>query len=165
MNPFRVMALPAGLDRNQFNSGSAPLDDYFRAQVGQYIRRRITGCFVALTAADQIAGYYTLASASVPLTEVPDDLRRKLPRYPAVPAVRMGRLAVAIGFKGQGLGGALLYDALLRSQRSEIVAYALIVDAIDDAAVAFYEHHGFIALPERDRTLMLPLETVKQAKG
>jgi predicted GNAT family N-acyltransferase len=165
MNPFRVMALPAGLDRNQFNSGSAPLDDYFRAQVGQDIRRRVTGCFVALTAADQIAGYYTLASASVPLTDLPDQLRRKLPRYPSVPASRMGRRAVASRFRGQGLGGALLYDALMRSIRSDIVAYAMIVDAKDDAAEAFYAHHGFVPLSQGERTLMLPLATVRQAGG
>jgi ribosomal protein S18 acetylase RimI-like enzyme len=74
--------------------------------------------------------------------------------------VRMGRLAVDRAFKGQGLGGALLGDALTRAARSEIAAYALVVDAKDDMAAAFYRHHGFIALPETPLTLFLPLATV-----
>ncbi len=71
----------------------------------------------------------------------------------------MGRLAVDEAFKGQGLGGALLADALGRATRSEIAAYALMVDAKDEAAAAFYRHHGFIALPDSSRTLFLPLAT------
>jgi ribosomal protein S18 acetylase RimI-like enzyme len=72
----------------------------------------------------------------------------------------MGRLAVDQTLKGQGLGGALLADALNRAARSEIAAYALMVDAKDEAAAAFYRHHGFIALPDLPLTLFLPLATV-----
>jgi GNAT superfamily N-acetyltransferase len=63
-------------------------------------------------------------------------------------------------FKGQGLGGALLADALDRAARSEIAAYALLVDAKDESAAAFYRHHGFIPLPDTPLTLFLPLATV-----
>lgn len=108
-----------------------------------------------------MAGYYTLASASLPLTDLPAEVSKKLPRYPSVPTVRMGRLAVDQAFKGQGLGGALLVDALERSIRSEIAAFALMVDAKDEVAAAFYRHHGFIALPEASMTLFLPLATVR----
>jgi ribosomal protein S18 acetylase RimI-like enzyme len=73
----------------------------------------------------------------------------------------MGRLAVDRDFKGQGLGGALLADALLRAARSEIAAFALVVDAKDEAAAAFYSHHGFIALPDTPLTLFLPLATAQ----
>ena len=66
-----------------------------------------------------IAGYYTLASASILLSDLPETLAKKLPRYPSVPAVRMGRLAVSDSFKGKGLGAALLADAL------RIVAHVL----------------------------------------
>jgi predicted GNAT family N-acyltransferase len=57
----------------------------------------------------------------------------------------MGRLAVERDFKGQGLGGALLADALHRATPSEMAGFALVVDAKDEAAAAFYSHHGFIA--------------------
>ena len=162
--PFRVAPLDTTHDRSAFKSGSGPLDTYFHQQVSQDIRRRITACFVALDVAEsppRIAGFYTLASTSVLLADLPPETGKKLPRYPSVPAVRMGRLAVDENFKGQGLGGALLADALARAARAEIAAFALVVDAKDDAAAKFYLHHGFIVLPDSPLTLFLPLATVK----
>lgn len=158
--PFRLAPLDAACDRSMFSCGTEPLDRYLREQATQDIRRRVAACFVALADGNRIAGYYTLASASLLLADLPAPIGKKLPRYPTVPAVRMGRLAVDQAFKGQGLGGALLADALARSARAEIAAYALVVDAKDEAAVNFYQHHGFIALPDTPRTLFLPLATV-----
>jgi GNAT superfamily N-acetyltransferase len=77
----------------------------------------------------------------------------------------MGRLAVDEAFTGQGLGGALLADALERAIRSEIAAYALIVDAKDDTAATFYRHHGFIPLPDTPLTLFLPLATAQASQN
>jgi ribosomal protein S18 acetylase RimI-like enzyme len=94
-------------------------------------------------------------------SDLPAATAKKLPRYPMVPAVRMGRLAVDQAFKGQGLGGALLADALARCARAEIAAHALVVDAKDEGAAAFYRHHGFVALPDSPLTLFLPLSTVQ----
>ena len=86
---------------------------------------------------------------------------QKLPRYPSVPAVRMGRLAVDQSFKGKGLGAALLADALTRAARAEIAAFAFVVDAKDKRAADFYAHHGFISLPEKPLLMFIPLATVK----
>ena len=158
--PFRVAALDAGHDRLAFESGSEPLDRYFRERVTQDIRRRVAACFVALTDDERIAGFYTLAATSLLLGDLPANLQKKLPRYPSVPAVRLGRLAVDKAFKGQGLGGALLADALDRATRSEIAAYAMVVDSKDETAVAFYRHHGFIPLPDSHLTLFLPLASI-----
>lgn len=160
--PFLLAPLDATHDRTAFCSGSSPLDRYFLEQVTQDVRRRVAACFVALTSDQHIAGYYTLASASLVLAELPTSIGKKLPRYPTVPAVRMGRLAVDQTFKGQGLGGALLADALDRAARSEIAAYALMVDAKDETAAAFYRHHGFIALPDSPLILFLPLASVPE---
>ena len=159
--PFRVVPLDSTHDRNAFDSGSAPLNRYLREQVTQDVRRRVTACFVALNDTHQIAGYYTLASASVLLSDLPAAIAKRLPRYPTVPAVRMGRLAIDQNFQGQGLGGALLADALQRAAQAEIAAYALLVDAKDTHAAAFYQHHGLLALPDAPLTLFLPLVTVQ----
>jgi GNAT superfamily N-acetyltransferase len=162
---FNVAALDLATDRSGFECGVEPLNRYFRAQVSQDIKRRVAACFVASDAATkargQTAGYYTLASASVSLADLPDALAKKLPRYPSVPAVRMGRLAVDQAFKGEGLGAALLADALRRAATAEIAAYAFVVDAKDEAAARFYLHHGFIALPEQPLFLFIALATVK----
>lgn len=160
--PFRVRAFDASIDRKSFTSGTVALDQYFQQQVTQDIRRRVTACFVALSNEGRVAGYYTLATAGLLLTDLPAELAKKLPRYPSLPTVRMGRLAVDQEFKGRGLGGALLADALERSIRSEITAYAMVVDAKDDSATRFYLHHGFISLPEAPQTLFLPLATAQK---
>jgi len=159
--PFQVIPLENRHDRTGFHSGSEPLDRYFRDHVMQDIRRRVTACFVALTGEQRIAGFYTLASASLLLSDLPASLTKNSARSPSVPAIRLGRLAVDQDFKGQCLGGALLADALERALRSEIAAYALMVDAKDESAVAFYQHHGFIRLPDQGRKLFLPLATAR----
>jgi ribosomal protein S18 acetylase RimI-like enzyme len=156
---LQVLPLEAVHDRASFSCGSEPLDRYLQQQVTQDIRRRVTACFVALTSEQVVAGYYTLAATSVPLSDLPSVATKKLPRYPLVPAVRMGRLAVDQNFKGLGLGGALLADALNRAFVSDIAAYAMLVDAKDDRAAAFYKHHGFIPLPDSPLSLFLPLAT------
>lgn len=130
--PFRLSPLDIAHDRSAFDSGSEPLNRYLKEQVSQDVRRRVAACFVALASDDRIAGYYTLAAASLLLNDLPAGIGKKLPRYPTVLTVRMGRLAVDQVFKGQGLGGALLADALDRAARSKIAAYALMVDAKDD---------------------------------
>lgn len=163
---FRIEALGAQHERSGFDCGIEPLNRYFRQQVTQDIRRRVTACFVAVAeASGELAGDYTLASASVALSELPADVAKKLPRYPTVPAVRMGRLAIARAFAGQGLGAALLADALARALRAEIPAFALIVDAKDEQAAAFYRHQGFTALQSDPLTLFLPLATAAGLAG
>ena len=157
---FRVVPLADMHDRMAFSCGIPALDRYFHQQVSQDMRRRVTSCFVALTAQGNIVGYYTLASTSVVLSDLPAALAKKLPRYPLVPAVRMGRLAVSTAHRGTGLGAALLANALQRASRAEIAAYALVVDAKDARAAAFYAHHGLLALPDAVLTLVMPLASV-----
>ncbi|MDZ7958349.1 MAG: GNAT family N-acetyltransferase [Aulosira sp. DedQUE10] len=110
--------------------------------------------------ADQIAGYYTLAATSIQVEDLPTAMRRRLPRYPLVPATLLGRLAVDERYQGQGLGAFLLVDALRHSLMSEIASMAVVVDAKDDQAQAFYEHHGFTPLPNQLRRLYLPMGIV-----
>jgi hypothetical protein len=82
---FSIVPLSRAHDRSNFTSGSEPLDEYLRERVSQDIRRRVTACFVAVTPEERIAGYYTLASASLILTALPDETVRRLPRYPSIP--------------------------------------------------------------------------------
>lgn len=93
------------------------------------------------------------------MTGVPADFVKKLPRYPVVPAALLGRLAVSQEWQGKGLGSILLADALLRTSRTELGVFAMLVDAKDDAARRFYEHFGFTSLLGHERRLMLPIAT------
>jgi GNAT superfamily N-acetyltransferase len=163
---YRCEQLAARHNRVAFSCGSAELDRYFRQQVTQDIRRRVTSCFVALPSdGDAIAGYYTLASAAIPLSDLPADLVRRLPHYPSLPAVRIGRLAVDERFRGRGVGGLLLFDAATRAAKVEQANFTILVDAKDDTAAAFYRHHGFAAFANSPRTLFLPLETAAKLFG
>jgi ribosomal protein S18 acetylase RimI-like enzyme len=163
-SPFRLAPLGVEHDRNLFCCGEEALDRYFKTQATQDIRRRIANCFVAVEGANcQVAAYYTLAAASIPLIDLPPEETKRLPRYPTLPAVRIGRLAVDQKFQGRGLGGALLVDAALRSIQSPPAVYALLVDAKNDQAVAFYQRFGFRTLISQPRTLFLPLATAQKA--
>jgi len=159
--PFSVEPLDTVRhDRSRFGSGSAVLDRYLREQVSQDIRRRVATCFVAVDDDARIAGYYTLSTASVPLLELPESIRRKLLRYNSVPAIRMGRLAVDATFQGQGLGAALLINALKRAAQSDIASAIFFVDAKDEQAVTFYKKYGFTTFTDTPSGLFLPLSTV-----
>ncbi len=156
--PFVIEALRSEHARSEFSSGVEALDLYFREPVTQDVRRRATACFVALdVATSKVVGYYTLAAASVALTELPEPLAKRLPRYPAVPVARLGRLAVDQAYRGRQIGAGLLWDAAMRAVRSEIAVYALVVDAKDDSAVRFYRHHGFATFGSLPNQLILPL--------
>jgi GNAT superfamily N-acetyltransferase len=100
-----------------------------------------------------LGGFYTLSSASLRLADLPQDVARRLPRYPLVPATLIGRLAIDRRYHGQGWGGFLLLDAVHRCVRSDIASFAVLVDAIDDGAHAFYLHHSFLPLPDQPRRL------------
>ena len=163
---FRLEILRAEHDRKAFSCGVEPLDRYFREQATQDIRRRVSACYVAIDEATlAIAGHYTLAAGGVPLVEMPAQLAKRLPRYASVPVVRMGRLAVDQHYRGKKLGAALLWDAVLRATRSEIAAFALVVDAKDASAADFYRHHGFVALDDEQRRWLLPLANVTEKRA
>jgi len=124
----------------------------------------MASCLVAVDAATSgLAGYYTLAATSVPATELPAEILKRLPRYPVLPAALIGRLAIDTRFRRQGLGSALLADAALRVLGSDTKAFALIVDAIDDDAVAFYRPQGFRPFASRPMSLFLSLSTARKA--
>ena len=158
---FHVHALDSGVDRSGFDCGIESLNRYFITQVGQDIKRRMTSCFIATNPDVDIAGFYTLAAAGIALNNLPPSLTKKMPRYPTVPAVRLGRLAVALTYKGQGLGAALLADALTKTLQADIAAYAMLVDAKDETAAQFYAHHGFSSVQEKPNLLYLPLATAQ----
>ena len=109
-------------------------------------------------APDVILGYYTLSAAEVDAASLSEADRKKLPCYP-VPCFRLGRLASCAERRGQGLGKLLIGCALDRclKARAQVAAYALIVDAKDEGAQAFYEHYGFTPFAGRPLTLYLPL--------
>lgn len=163
---FRIEALAPEHDRAAFTCGSDPLDKYLREQASQDMRRRTSACYVVIDEkTNAIAGYYTLAAGSVPLTDLSEAMAKKLPRYPLVPIARIGRLAVSLAFQKRQLGAALLWDAGLRAMQSGMGVFALVVDAKDETAAAFYKHQGFIGFSRSPLTFVLPIATLAKKKN
>jgi ribosomal protein S18 acetylase RimI-like enzyme len=161
--PFRFETLGQVHDRTSFHCGEDVLDRYFQVQVTQDIRRKITNCFVVVEAATGcLAAYYTLSAASIPLTDLPPEEAKRLPRYPTLPAVRIGRLAVDRRFQRRGFGELMLMNAVHRTMQDAAAAFTLLVDAKNDQAVAFYRRYGFRSLSGKPRTLFLPLATAQK---
>ncbi len=157
---FAIEPLAKTHSRVDFTCGNERIDSYFRESVSQDVKRKYATCFVAREiATDRVAGFYTLSSSNVPITEVPEILAKKLPRYPTVPAVLIGWLGRHSDYAGVGLGEALLFDAIKTVATAPIGAHAIFADAIDDAAAAFYAAFGFTSLIQRPRTLYLPVAT------
>lgn len=152
--------LAAHHDRAGFSSGVDSLDTYFRTQAGQDIKRKASAVFVLTARANPstVLGFYTLCASAIQLTDLPEAVRKHVPRYPMISATLIGRLAVAQAQQGSGLGAILLADARRRAVASAaFVGSSLItVDAIDERAAGFYTVHGFISLPE-SRRLVLPM--------
>ena len=160
---FQVQPLGLHHERASFSCGVEPLDNYLKKQARQDVKKRVAAVFVLTPDGRIIAGYYTLSQFSVDLGIVPQDVARRLPKYPIVPATLIGRLAVSTAYRGQGLGELLLMDALHRSLTlsRQIASAAVIVDAKDDQAMTFYRKYGFLALPNTAGRLFLPMTTVE----
>lgn len=153
--------------RQEFFCGIGELDEYLKRQAGQDMRRNVARVFVAsLDRSPVIAGYYSLSAASIEFSNLPEDLKRKLPRYP-IPAARIGRLAIDARHQGMGLGAYLLMDALNRViAASDLVAMqAVIVDATGKKARSFYLHYGFQNFQDQPLKLFIPIKTVVKMRG
>lgn len=164
----RIEALQKSHARESFSCGQVALDRYLQHQARQDAQNNVAAAFVAVAPpGDQIMGYYTLSASTINVADLPPEFAKKLPRYPQLPVTLLGRLAVDQGCKGKVLGQFLLMDALHRAQQAaaEIAAMAVVVDAKDEAAAAFYLHFGFMPLSSRVTRLFLPMPTIAKLFG
>lgn len=147
-------------DSSLFDSGHDSLDDWLRRRARANQVSGASRTYVVCNG-DQVVGYYCLSSGSLAVTEAPGALRRNMPD--PIPMAVLGRLAIDRNWQGQGLGAALLRDAVLRTaQAAQIVGIrGVLVHAISDAAKAFYEYHGFTASPTHPMLLVLSLKDAR----
>lgn len=112
-----------------------------------------------------VIGYYSLAAGSVSREKAIGKMKRNSPKD--IPVMILGRLAIDKQREGQGLGSALLKDAILRTiQASDVIGIrAILVHALNETAKKFYEARGFKKSPINPLTLMLPLEEIKYNAG
>jgi len=149
----------------EFTSGNHALDDWLHHHARHAQSMRTARTFVWHGGEKVVVAYFSLAAHLVVRADLPPRLGRGSPD--AIPAVLLARLALDRSLQGQGLGGELLVDALSRAvQASDVAAGRLVVvDAIDEAAAAFYEHHGFVAVPGNRQRLVQKVNDIAAALG
>lgn len=152
-------------DRATFTCGQPALDDWFRRRAGQDEKRNAARVFVAIDDERSVLGFYSLSSFTLAIDDLPDEIARKRPRYDAISAALIGRLARDQRVHRQGIGGLLLADAvrrILAASRS-LAVFATVVKAKDDHAVSFYQNFGFRRFPMRPGRLFLLTSTAAEA--
>jgi GNAT superfamily N-acetyltransferase len=152
------LPLTARHDTDDFTSSEPVLDDWLRRRAFANMAIAASRTYVVCPAGSpRIIAFYALNMGQILNQEAAGAMRRNMPRH--IPAVILGRLAIDRNWQGQGLGAALLHDAVGRSLRAatEVSARLLVVHAISPAAEAFYRHFGFTRLPVETPTLALDL--------
>jgi predicted GNAT family N-acyltransferase len=153
-------------NRATFSCEDGRLNKYLKEQASQEVKKRAAAVYVLTPDGTTIAGYYTLSQYSIDAGELPPETIRKLhiPKYDKLPATLLGRLARSLAFKGTGIGELLLMGALKRAldHSRNIASLAVVVDAKDDHARAFYRIYGFIDLPDHPNRLFLSMRTIEQ---
>lgn len=121
--------------------------------------------FVWHSGDERVVAYFTLAAHRVRREHVARRAGRGSPIE--IPAVLLARLALHTSLHGQGLGGELLWDALTRTVAAGSIAAArlVVVEAIDDNAAEFYEHHGFLPSPDEPHMLVQKLSDIARSLG
>lgn len=145
--------------REAFDCGNEVLNRYLKQQLSQDIKKRLAVAYVLLEM-DKVIGFYTLSASAININDLNQQLAKKLPKYPLVPVSLLGRLAIDKNYQKQGLGDVLLMDALYRCSISakQVASLAVVVDAIDEKAEAFYQRYGFETLTNRQ--LFLAMQTI-----
>lgn len=164
---YRLEPLGKHHDRAEFTCGVESLDAYLKTQASQDMRRKANAVFVLVRVdfPNKIVGYFTLCAYSVAPGIVLETAQKHIPRYPVVSATLIGRLAIRTDTQGKGLGSVLLATALRKvyENASVVGSSMVVVDALDDNAVRFYQAYGFIKLPESMR-LILPMRLLAEFK-
>ncbi|MGH7873597.1 MAG: GNAT family N-acetyltransferase [Candidatus Binatia bacterium] len=161
INPAEIKSPPEKLqpehDVSKFDCAEPVLNDWLRRRALQNQQSGASSSYVVLDKM-RVAGYYSLAAGSVARETAPGRVRRNVPD--PVPMVVLGRLAIDQDYQGQGLGRALLRDAILRIlQAADIIGVrAILVHALSEEAKRFYEECGFAASPIDPLTLMITLQ-------
>jgi len=154
-----------GHERAAFSCGIVALDDWFRHRAGHDAKRNVARVFVAVDDQLGIVGFYSLNAFTLAIGDLPREHAKRLPRYDAIPAALIGRLARDERVRGQGIGDLLLADAVRRvlGPARSLAVFAIVVDAKDEKSAAFYRGFGFTSFPNRPLRLFMPTSDAAEA--
>jgi len=164
MSSYAIELLSAAHDRVGFASGLESVDRYFREVARGHLEKgvSITRVLVGANAGSPkpVLGFFTLSGIVVEAKPWPG-APKGLPSQ-AVPAVLLGRLAVAAVHHGKGFG-AMLVAAACQLAHETIVrtgGIGLVVDAAHQQAASFYVGFGFKPVSPDQLRLFLPAKSL-----
>jgi GNAT superfamily N-acetyltransferase len=160
---FSIEPLAKHHDTNSFQCENQQLDRYLKRTASQDRKRNIAVPYIAIDRQnDRTIGYYTLSMTSIDLGELPNSIAKKLPRYPLIGVTLINRLAIDNNYRGMGWGKLLLMDALYKSLQAskQVASFAVVVDAIEERAVKFYQRFDFKAFPEQPFKLFRTMKNI-----
>ena len=145
-----------------FDCGQQELNRFLRRFAWQNQQAGSSQTYVGM-AGTAIAGFDTLAVGQVTYHEAPARMTKGLPRHP-VPIMLLARLATDRRWQKQGVGKALLKDAMLRTLQAADIAgiRAFVVHAKDEDAREFYQHFDFVPSPADPMHLFVLLKDVRR---
>jgi GNAT superfamily N-acetyltransferase len=163
MTPLKLTSpkpITSGHELTDFDSGESSLDEWLKKRALKNHTGGASRCFV-LCSGITVIGYYSLSAGAISHEMAPKAMRRNMPN--PLPVLLLGRLAVDRRYHNQGLGSALLRDAMLRavSISGDAGVFAILVHALSDPAKLFYLSRGFVESPLQPMTLLMTIETVR----
>ena len=171
---MEIRALRPSDDRRAFRSGDDALDRFLHRFAGQNQFRHHLGVTYVAVDGGTILGFATVAARHVDVEDLPESVRRKLPRYP-VPVLGLARLAVDRLAQSSGMGAQLLRFVLMLAAKmaDDVGCAGVLVDA-KPGAVDFYARYGFKPIETlegesdvrpRPTTMWLGMNAIKRALG
>jgi len=165
MNKYLIEPLNKNHNRTNFSCGIPELDEYLLNHANQYKKKGLAVTYVITKVNEvDVLGYYSLSSYGANVEQLPDEIIKKLPRFPVLPATLLGRLAVSYELQGENIGQHLLLSALESSYdlSKKLGSLGVVVDAINSRAVKFYKKYGFIEFPDNKDKLFISMKTISK---
>lgn len=153
-------------DRAAFSCGVPRIDTYLQTQVAGFQDVETARCWVAcLDKSVAILGFYALNAHAIDISTLPPAQQKRLPRYPAVPAIYLSVMGVHEGNQGRGIGSFLLANAFKRSAEAadRIGAAFIIIDALNEQAARLYRRLGFVDMPGHEPRMLIAMKQVRAA--
>jgi GNAT superfamily N-acetyltransferase len=160
---FRLERLRRDHPRPAFHCGEEKVDAWLAEKALQHQEKHLSVTKVLVDNGGTIAGYYSLATAQVDFSDLPADISKRLP-HRVLPVAVLARLGVARGFQRRGLGKLLLARALRDCHEAgkTFAFIAVILDCINDAAKAFYQHYESQQLPGHPYRMFLSAKRLEE---
>jgi len=173
--PFTIQPFdPKTHDRTAFSCGVPQIDNYLKLTAKKGSKADVVRVWVVIDEKSNIVGFYGINMHAIDVKEMPDAYQKKAGKHGLLPAAFIAMIGVDEKQQGNGVGSALVADAISRIARvsEEIGTCVIILDVFDDGEAdtvarrkIYYESFGFLPLPDQPLRLFMPVQTARELAG